>query len=258
MKEIAKLFTAVKNRDSQALAKIALASSQPKKFAKPEDLASVPAEAKQVVNDIFDALMLIFPMFAAKMEDPEQAAGAKRQWMLAFMDSGVRNQRQIEAGLRKARLSDNHFPPTPGEFIAWCRDGFAEAVGLPSAEQIQTVFNVYCRDKGYVGIEGFKWPAPIYFHIVPRVYDEMRYQNLDAGGVTKLIKSELNRWAATISEGGEIPPIPVMIADKSTAPEGARIKRDPIEFCDLNTEGGRKLHAMFMRVRAKRATQEKK
>lgn len=248
MKEIAKVFTAVKNRDSQALAKIATASSQPKKFARPEDLASVAPEAKQVVNDIFDSLMLIFPLFASKMEDPDQLAGAKRQWMLAFMDSGIRSQRQIEAGLRKARLSEKGFPPTPGEFIAWCRDGFAEAVGLPSADQVQTVFNVYCRDKGYVGIDGFKWPAPIYFHIVPRVYDEMRYQNLDAGGVLKLIKAELNQWALTIAEGGEIPPIRKMIAEQPQEPKREGLSEELTKRYDTSNPIDQKCLALLKRV----------
>lgn len=255
MKEIGKIITAIQSRDGEALAKIA--NRKPVILSEAQ-IREAPQEVKAVVNELFTRLAAIFHTFAVKLEDPQQAAAVKRQWLLAFMEAGIRDQRQIEAGLHMARQSPNPFAPSPGEFIAWCREGFAQLVGLPTVEQIQEVFRLYCRDKGVVGIQGFRWPEPIYFHIVPRVYDEMRHQTLDAAGVTKLIKAQLNEWALKLARGEEVPPIPVMIADKSTTPESARIKRDPAELCDLSTEGGRRLHAMFMRVRAKRAAQEKK
>lgn len=244
------LFEAIQKRDGNALSK----------FAQPERKADqvIDDNTVRLVNQLFEKLKVIFPASVSTiLKTPEMEAAARKEWLIALMKGGINSREMLQAGLDKARVSDSDFWPSPGKFIAWCKDGFAERLGLPSVDDVIAVFNRYCRDRGMVGMHGFKWPSPIYFWIVPRVYDQMSHQNLDSEGVRAAAKSEIEKWAARLAKGDAVPEIPVMIAEKP-ATESARIKRDPAEFCDLSTEGGRRLHAMFMRVRAKRTAQEKK
>lgn len=211
MKEIGKLIHAVQSRDNQALAQIA---NRQQRIVTERDIQQASAETKQIVNDLFARMSGIFPAMKVRMEqDPESANHTRRQWLMAFMEAGISSQRQIDAGLRMARKSEKPFFPSPGEFVGWCRDGFAQELGLPSVEDVMTVFRRYCRDRGVVNLQDFPWPGDIYFHIVPRIHREMMDHNLAEPEVRKKAAQEIQHWAGVLSSGGAIPPIRLQIAN---------------------------------------------
>jgi hypothetical protein len=48
---------------------------------------------------------------------------AKQQWIATFAENGIRSREQLVAGMQKARASVSPFWPSPGQFVAWCREG---------------------------------------------------------------------------------------------------------------------------------------
>lgn len=248
MKEIAKVFQAVESRDNQALARIA---NKAPVIATARDIQSAPREIKLVVSDLLSKLETIFPASRAMFErDPEYAKETRRQWLMAMLEGGVKTQAQIDAGLFVARKCGKPFLPSPGEFVAWCNDGLAQQVGLPSADDVRLMFSRYCRDRGVMAAHEMEWPAPIYYHVVLKVHREMLDRDLSEAELMKAIQADLNQWARVLSSGGKIPPIRIAIEAKTQKdPEIVSRKMAQLEAdAKAGSAGAAKALALLKRV----------
>ena len=74
-----------------------------------------------LVNGLFAELQACFPAWRQAFPDTGALNMAKQTWVKAFITGGILRQEQIRAGLNEARLCENPFFPTSGQFIAWCR-----------------------------------------------------------------------------------------------------------------------------------------
>jgi len=79
-------------------------------------------ETAAVVNEIFEKMECIFSGFKHVWPNDTAIKGSKREWVLAFMDSGIKEIEKINQGLTKLRLLDTNFPPSPGQFIKLCQE----------------------------------------------------------------------------------------------------------------------------------------
>ena len=85
----------------------------------------------EVINEIFGSIKTICTAWRETWQTQDEFNSAKREWFKAFVDARISNMEQIEAGLKKLRLSGDPFVPTVGKFIAWCTPT-PDEIGLPS------------------------------------------------------------------------------------------------------------------------------
>lgn len=94
---------------------------------------AVDPQARLVIDTLFDSLKGVHPAWRQAWPTPADEGAAKREWLAAFMQAGIRQVEQIQHGIRMARQSREAFVPAVGVFVGWC---FApEAFRLPSLEQ---------------------------------------------------------------------------------------------------------------------------
>ena len=151
-----KLISAVNNRDSGVLA--SMMDHQQKRV--------VNAEAKELVDALFENLLLIFP--AAQntvLKTADDVAAMKRQWILAFAENGIRRVDQLRAGMRMARHQESDF--WPSKFISWCCESGRVAAGLPSDEDVMAEFQRYARNHDrYSTPETYPWTHDVMYWVV--------------------------------------------------------------------------------------------
>lgn len=194
-----RLLSAINNRDGAALSRIA-GSHEPEKV--------LSSEAEQLVDSLFRQLKQIFPAATqTNLRTEAEEKTAKRQWIAAFAENGIRTREQLSAGIRLARASSSPFWPSPGQFIEWCKQGDYRAAGLPSDQELYEMFRLFCRDRGlYDCAENYPWESNACFHMVTAVYNQMRSFNLTDGECRKRCGEQLQKMARRIESGEEIPP----------------------------------------------------
>ncbi|MDX1784188.1 MAG: replication protein P, partial [Aequorivita vladivostokensis] len=72
-------------------------------------------------------------------------------------EHAVKDWEYIEAGLSVARTKSTDFLPSPGKFLEWCLEGFANRHGMPTFEE---AYNEAVR---WIG-EPHKWSHKVVFH----------------------------------------------------------------------------------------------
>ena len=93
--------------------------------------AELNRETAIVINGLFRQLRAIFPAWKQAWPDMAAYKSAKKEWLQAFLEAGLRSLDQLQFGLMGARQSGRDFIPAPGVFIAWCTPS-AEMLGLPT------------------------------------------------------------------------------------------------------------------------------
>jgi len=194
------LVSAVQNRDSGALARIAGDGPRPVERGVHEDV-------ERLVDALFSNLKQVFPAsVSTAWRNPNDEASAKRQWIAAFAENGIHNKQQLSAGMKLARASGSPFLPSPGQFIDWCKQGEHRAYGLPDEDELYSMFKLYCRDRGmYDSSEKYPWKSAPCFHMITAVYNQMRSFNLSDSEVRKRCVDELRKMSRRIEAGESIP-----------------------------------------------------
>ncbi|EOW6511565.1 replication protein P [Cronobacter malonaticus] len=174
----------------------------------------VDVNAARLVDDLFVSLKQVFPAAAqTSLRTAEQEAATKRQWIVAFAESGIRAE-QLVVGMRKARASQSPFWPSPGQFIAWCKDGVT-VLGI-GPEDVMAEFHRYNRDKGlYDRPEAFPWRHRLLYWIVCDARQAMYQRCLSEVEVEKFVARKLDEWARRVSAGEEIPEPVGMLENRS-------------------------------------------
>ncbi|MCK6916271.1 replication protein P [Enterobacter roggenkampii] len=116
--EIAKwISTRVKliNHDREQMSR--MAHNLPEQY---QERAPVEQVA-QVFNKLFNELRAAFPASMANFRTQDDLNEFRRQWLLAFQENGIHSMAQVDAGMRIARRQERPFLPSPGQFVAWCK-----------------------------------------------------------------------------------------------------------------------------------------
>lgn len=107
-------------------------------------MPEAPAERPQVeqtaeiFNALFSALRAAFPAAMAGFREQNDFNELRRQWVLAFQENGITTMAQVAAGMRIARRQEKPFLPSPGQFVAWCKEG-RSLLGF-SVDDVMTVY----------------------------------------------------------------------------------------------------------------------
>ncbi|WP_343463505.1 replication protein P [Pantoea sp.] len=194
------LVSAIQNRDAGALARIAGDGPRPVDRGVHEDV-------EKLVDALFSNLKQVFPAsVSTAWRNPNDEAAAKRQWIAAFAENGIHNKQQLSAGMKLARASGSPFLPSPGQFIAWCKDAEFSAAGLPGEDELYSLVMTYCaRRGGYVSAEDYPWKSNPEYWMVTGLYSMMRANNLCESELRVKCRTELRKMAQRIEAGEHIP-----------------------------------------------------
>ncbi|MDR5020507.1 replication protein P [Yersinia rochesterensis] len=203
------VVTAIQNRDGQSLQQM-YAADKPKQ--------QVPEQAADIFNELFRQLKAAFPALMTSIKDQRDLNELRRQWVLAFIESGITNMDQVDAGMKIARQQSTPFLPSPGQFIAWCKQGATRAAGLPDADELYDMVMDYAKRRDmFSSAEAFPWPSNPAYWMVTKLYSQQRVQGLSEQDLRKRCGKELTDMSKRI-EAGEPIPAPVVQIPKLHIP----------------------------------------
>lgn len=205
------VIQAIHNRDGNALSRFIGEQKEPDR--------GVNNDAERLVDILFNNLKQLFPAsVSTTLKTPEAESSAKRQWIAAFAENGIRTKEQLKAGMQHARSSESPFWPSPGQFIAWCKDAEFKASGLPDANELYEMVMVYCAKKcEYETPERYPWQSNACYWMVTKLYDLMRSFNLTDAELRKRCADDLRKMSRRV-EAGEPIPAPVVQIPKLHIP----------------------------------------
>ncbi|ENO4755674.1 TPA: replication protein P, partial [Escherichia coli] len=87
----------------------------------------------------------------------------------------ITTMEQVNAGMRVARRQNRPFLPSPGQFVAWCREEASVIAGLPNVSELVDMVYEYCRKRGlYPDAESYPWKSNAHYWLVTNLYQNMR------------------------------------------------------------------------------------
>ncbi|EMS7098679.1 replication protein P [Yersinia enterocolitica] len=191
------VVTAIQNRDGQSLQQM-YAADKPKQ--------QVPEQAAQIFNELFRQLKAAFPALMTSIKDQSDLNELRRQWVLAFIENGITSIDQVNAGMKIARQQATPFLPSPGQFIAWCKQGATRAAGLPDADELYDMVMDYAKRRDmFSSAEAFPWPSNPAYWMVTKLYSQQRVQGLSEQDLRKRCGKELADMSKRIESGDPIP-----------------------------------------------------
>lgn len=159
----------------------------------------------QIINGVFSQLLATFPASLAN-RDQNELNEIRRQWVLAFRENGITTMEQVNAGMRVARRQNRPFLPSPGQFVAWCREEASVTAGLPNASELVDMVYEYCRKRGlYPDAESYPWKSNAHYWLVTNLYQNMRGNALTDAELRRKAADELACMTARINRGEAIP-----------------------------------------------------
>ncbi|HHD7597272.1 TPA: replication protein P [Escherichia coli] len=129
-----------------------------------------------------------------------------RMNILAFRENGITTMEQVNAGMRVARRQNRPFLPSPGQFVAWCREEASVTAGLPNVSELVDMVYEYCRKRGlYPDAESYPWKSNAHYWLVTNLYQNMRANALTDAELRRKAADELVHMTARINRGEAIP-----------------------------------------------------
>lgn len=169
-----------------------------------DDKPEVEQVAK-VINNVFSQLMAAFPATTANRSQAEMNE-IRRQWVLAFCENGITTMEQVAAGMRVARRQERPFLPSPGQFVAWCREGRC-VLGVTVADVMAEYWKWQKLVFRYTSSEKYPWPKDVLYHICL----ELRHRSTEGQLSRKELEREavevLDMWERRVLSGKPIPPV---------------------------------------------------
>ncbi|HFW5146139.1 TPA: replication protein P [Salmonella enterica subsp. enterica serovar Potsdam] len=169
-----------------------------------DDKPQVEQVAK-VINNVFSQLMAAFPATTANRSQAEMNE-IRRQWVLAFRENGITTMEQVAAGMRVARRQERPFLPSPGQFVAWCREGRC-VLGVTVADVMAEYWKWQKLVFRYTSSEKYPWPKDVLYHICL----ELRHRSTEGQLSRKELEREavevLDMWERRVLSGKPIPPV---------------------------------------------------
>ncbi|EGI1002205.1 phage replication protein [Salmonella enterica] len=171
-----------------------------------DDKPQVEQVAK-VINNVFSQLMAAFSATTANRTQAEMNE-IRRQWVLAFRENGITTMEQVAAGMRVARRQERPFLPSPGQFVAWCREG-SGVLGV----SVDDIMGEYWRWRKlvfrYPTSEQFPWrdKNPLYYHVCLELRRRGMEGQLSEKELIRAAGDILHEWEKRALAGKPIPPV---------------------------------------------------
>ncbi|WP_414162858.1 replication protein P [Superficieibacter sp. BNK-5] len=157
-------------------------------------------------NALFTQLKATFPAVMATIRTQEDLNEFRLQWLLAFGENGIVSIEQVNAGMRIARRQEKPFMPSPGQFVAWCREGRGP-LGISSQDVMDEFWKWRKLVFRYPTSEQYPWSQPVMYHICL----ELRRRGVDRQMTERELLAEagalLGSWERRVASGKPIPPV---------------------------------------------------
>ncbi|CAM4009261.1 MULTISPECIES: replication protein P [Lelliottia] len=217
------LAEGIRNFDREQARRVA--HNLPEQYSEREQTQQVA----QIINGLFVQLAAAFPASLVNRSQ-EDLNEIRRQWVMAFQENGITTLEQVAAGMRVARRQEKPFLPSPGQFVAWCKEERC-LLGI-TVDELMTEYWKWRRLVfRYPTSEQYPWSAPVLYHICI----ELRRQSTDRQMTGKELHQAaakcLSSWEKRISEGKPIPPVRRAIAApvKASGPTPAEMLKAQYE-----------------------------
>lgn len=182
----------------------------------PELKAAQAEQTAEIFNTLFSALRAAFPASLHSFNDQAEFNELRRQWALAFHENGVTTMEQVNAGLRVARRQERPFLPSPGQFVAWCREGRC-ALGITVSDVMTEYWKWQKLVFRYPSSEQYPWPKPVLYHICIELRHRSTEGQLSRQELEREAIDVLDKWERRVISGKPVPPIRRAIAAPSKA-----------------------------------------
>ncbi|HGV7801024.1 phage replication protein [Escherichia coli] len=162
-------------------------------------------QVAQIINGVFSQLLATFPVSLAN-RDQNELNEIRRQWVMAFRENGITTMEQVNAGMRVARRQERPFLPSPGQFVAWCKQS-GGALGITVDQVITEYWDWRNRSFEFTSSEHFPWSQPVMYHICVELRHRSIERQLTHGELACEAGDLLDMWEKRVSEGKPIPPV---------------------------------------------------
>lgn len=162
-------------------------------------------QVAQIINGVFSQLLATFPASLAN-RDQNELNEIRRQWVMAFRENGITTMEQVNAGMRVARRQERPFLPSPGQFVAWCKQS-GGALGITVDQVITEYWDWRNRSFEFTSSEHFPWSQPVMYHICVELRHRSIERQLTHGELACEAGDLLDMWEKRVSEGKPIPPV---------------------------------------------------
>ena len=167
-------------------------------------------QVAQIINGVFSQLLATFPASLAN-RDQNELNEIRRQWVLAFRENGITTMEQVNAGMRVARRQERPFLPSPGQFVAWCKQS-GGALGITVDQVITEYWGWRNRSFEFTSSEHFPWSQPVMYHICVELRHRSTERQLTHGELAREAGDLLDMWERRVTEGKPVPPVRRAIA----------------------------------------------
>lgn len=172
-----------------------------------QDVKTPSAEqTAEIFNALFSALRAAFPASVHTFNDQDAFDELRRQWLMAFRENGITTIEQVNAGLRVARRQERPFLPSPGQFIAWCREG-RSALGISAADVMAEYWKWQKLVFRYPSSEQYPWPKPVLYHICLELRHRSTEGQLSRQELEREAVAVLDMWERRVLSGKPVPPV---------------------------------------------------
>ncbi|EMO7792552.1 phage replication protein [Citrobacter freundii] len=168
-------------------------------------------QVAQIFNKLFSELRAAFPASMANFRSQEDVNEFRRQWLLAFQENGIHSLEQVDAGMRVARRQERPFLPSPGQFVAWCKQS-GGVLGITVDQVITEYWDWRNRSFEFTSSEQFSWSQPVMYHICVELRHRSTERQLTHGELAREAGDLLDIWEKRVTEGKPVPPVRRAIA----------------------------------------------
>lgn len=176
-----------------------------------QDVQQQVKQTAEIFNDLFSALRAAFPASVSTFNDQDAFDELRRQWLLAFRENGITTMEQVNAGLRVARRQERPFLPSPGQFIAWCREG-RSVLGVSAADVMAEYWKWQKLIFRYPSSEQYPWAKPVMYHICLELRHRSTEGQLSRQELEREAVAVLDMWERRVQSGKPVPPVRRAIA----------------------------------------------
>lgn len=173
-------------------------------------------QTAEIFNSLFSALRAAFPASIHSFNDQAEFNELRRQWLMAFRENGITTMEQVNAGLRVARRQERPFLPSPGQFIAWCREG-RSVLGISAADVMAEYWKWQKLIFRYPSSEQYPWPKPVLYHICLELRHRSTEGQLSRQELEREAVKVLDMWERRVQSGKPVPPIRRALAASKAA-----------------------------------------
>lgn len=163
-------------------------------------------QVAHVFNGLFNQLRAAFPASMSNFRTQEDLNEFRRQWLLAFQENGIHSIAQVDAGMRIARRQERPFLPSPGQFVAWCKQS-GGVLNVTTEDVITEYWDWRNRSFEFASSELFPWTKPVMYHICTELRSRSTEKQLTHSELEREAASLLEMWEKRVVAGKPIPPI---------------------------------------------------